>query len=108
VAELVGRYIQLALRVGKHDEDLIDSYYGPQELTQRVEAEEPRDPAALVEDVQALAEDAAGDEWLVGQVEALGANAQTGGRAARLRRGGPAGLWHPPAPAGRGAVPPRR
>lgn len=72
----VERYIELALRLGKHDEDLIDSYYGPRELSQRVEAEEPRDPAALAEDAQALAEDAAGDEWLVGQLEALGANAR--------------------------------
>jgi len=76
VAELVERYIELALRLGKHDEDLIDSYYGPEELSRRVDAEEPRDPAALAEDAQALAGDAAGDDWLVGQVEALGANAR--------------------------------
>jgi hypothetical protein len=42
VAELVERCIELALRLGKHDEDLIDSYYGPQELSQRVEGEEPQ------------------------------------------------------------------
>jgi len=76
VAELVERYIELALRLGKHDEDLIDSYYGPEELSRRVDAEEPRDPAALAEDARALAGDAAGDDWLVGQVEALGANAR--------------------------------
>ena len=76
MAELVERYIELALRLGKHDEDLIDSYYGPEALSRRVDAEEPRDPAALAEDAQALAEDAAGDDWLVGQVEALGANAR--------------------------------
>ena len=76
MAELVERYIELALRLGKHDEDLIDSYYGPEELSRRVDAEEPRDPAALAEDAQALVEDAAGDDWLVGQVEALGANAR--------------------------------
>ena len=76
MAELVERYIELALRLGKHDEDLIDSYYGPEELAKRVQAEKPRDPAALAEDAQALAEDAAGDEWLVGQVTALGANAR--------------------------------
>lgn len=85
----VERYIELALRLGKHDEDLIDSYYGPRELSQRVEAEEPRDPAALAEDAQALAEDAAGDEWLVGQLEALGANArkQAGERLAFAEEG---------------------
>ena len=76
MAELVERYLELALRLARHDEDLIDSYYGPQELSQRVEAEEPRDPAALAEDARALGEDAAGDDWLVGQVEALEANAR--------------------------------
>ena len=76
MAEPVERYIELALRLGKHDEDLIDSYYGPQELSRRIEAEEPRDPAALADDARALAEEAAGDDWLVGQVEALEANAR--------------------------------
>jgi hypothetical protein len=76
VAELVERYLELALRLGRHDEDLIDSYYGPEELAGRVDAEEPRAPAALAEDADALADEAAGDEWLAAQVGALGANAR--------------------------------
>jgi hypothetical protein len=76
VAELVERYLELALRLGRHDEDLIDSYYGPEELARRVEAEEPRAPAALAEDADALAEEAGDDEWLASQVRALGANAR--------------------------------
>jgi len=76
VAELVERYIELALRLGKHDEDLIDSYYGPEELSRRVEAEELREPAALAVDAQALAEEAAADKWLAAQVQSLGATAR--------------------------------
>jgi hypothetical protein len=76
VADQVERYLELALRLGRHDEDLIDSYYGPEELARRVEAEELREPRALAEDADALAEDVADDEWLVAQVRALSANAR--------------------------------
>ena len=75
MADLVGRYLELALRLGRHDADLIDAYYGPEELSRRIEAEELREPAALAEDADALAEDVAGDEWLAAQVGALAANA---------------------------------
>jgi len=76
VADPVERYLELALRLGRHDADLIDAYYGPEELSRRVEAEELREPAALAEDADALAEALAGDEWLAAQVGALGANAR--------------------------------
>ena len=76
MADPVERYLELALRLGRHDADLIDAYYGPDELSRRVEAEEPREPAALAEDADALAEEVAGDEWLAAQVGALGANAR--------------------------------
>ena len=72
----VERYLELALRLGRHDDDLVDSYYGPEQLARRVEAEEPREPAALAEDAAALAEEAADDEWLVAQAVALGASAR--------------------------------
>jgi hypothetical protein len=76
VSELVARYLELALRLGRHDEDLIDSYYGPAELAGRVQAEEPRKPAALAEDAASLAGEAGDDEWLAAQARALGANAR--------------------------------
>ena len=76
MGEPVERYLELALRLGRHDEDLIDSYYGPEELARRIEAEEPREPAALAEDADALADEVADDEWLVAQVGALAANAR--------------------------------
>jgi hypothetical protein len=73
---VVERYLELALRLGKHDDDLVDSFYGSDELAQRVEAEEPRDPAALAEDAEALLGELGDDPWLAAQVRALGANAR--------------------------------
>ena len=73
---VVERYLELALRLGKHDEDLVDSFAGPQELARRVEGEEPRDPAALAEDAQALLDELGDDPWLAAQVRALWANAR--------------------------------
>ena len=76
MADVVDRYLELGLRLARHEEDLLDSYYGPQELKQRVDAEELREPAALAGDAEALAEDVADDPWLAAQVRALGANAR--------------------------------
>ena len=49
MADPVERYLELGLRLGRHADDLVDSYYGPAELASRVEAEELREPAALAE-----------------------------------------------------------
>ena len=107
MADPVERYLELGLRLGRHDEDLIDAYYGPDELARRVEAEELREPAALAEDADALAEELAGDEWLAAQVaRARRERPQARRRAARLRRGGPARLRDRAPLARRGAVPP--
>jgi len=76
VADQVERYLELALRLGRHDADLVDAYYRPEELSRRVEAEELREPAALAVDAQALAEEAASDKWLAAQVQSLGATAR--------------------------------
>jgi len=76
VADQVERYLELALRLGRHDADLVDAYYGPEELSRRVEAEELREPGALAVDAQALAEEAAADKWLAAQVQSLGATAR--------------------------------
>jgi hypothetical protein len=73
---VVERYLELALRLGKHDDDIVDSFYGSPELVARVEAEEPRELAALAEDADALLEELADDPWLAGQVQALGTNAR--------------------------------
>ena len=76
MADQVERYLELALRLGRHDADLVDAYYGPEELFRRVEAEDLREPAALAVDAQALAEEAAADKWLAAQVQSLGATAR--------------------------------
>ncbi len=73
---VVERYLELGLRLGRHAGDLVDSYYGPQEIARRVEAEEPRDPSALAADAEALLADVEDDRWLAAQVRALAANAR--------------------------------
>lgn len=72
------RYVQLALRLGKHLDGLVDGYFGPPELKDSVAAEEPTAPDALGEEAAALLADVEGwDEdprrrgWLAGQVEGL-------------------------------------
>jgi hypothetical protein len=72
---IVERYLELALRLGKHDDDIVDSFYGSPELVARIDAEEPREPAALAEDADALLADL-DDPWLAAQVQALGTNAR--------------------------------
>jgi hypothetical protein len=76
VADLVDRYLELGLRLGRHNDELLDSYYGPEEIRQRVDAEELREPAALAEDAEALIAELGDDAWLAAQVRALGTNAR--------------------------------
>ena len=70
------RYLELALRLGKHDADLVDSFYGSEELAARVDAEEPRDPVALADEAQGLLAELDDDPWLAVQVQALETNAR--------------------------------
>ncbi len=76
MAEPVERYLELALRLGRHEDDLVDSYYGPAELAGRVEAEELREPAVLAHDAEALLAELDGDPWLAAQVRSLAASAR--------------------------------
>lgn len=76
MADHVVRYLELGLRLGRHADDLVDSYYGPAELASRVESEEPHEPAALGEDAAALAAELEHDPWLAAQVRALEATAR--------------------------------
>ena len=70
------RYLELALRLGKHDDDIVDSFYGSEELAARVDAEEPRDPVALADEAQGLLTELDDDPWLAAQVQALETNAR--------------------------------
>jgi hypothetical protein len=56
---LIDRYLVLGLRLGKHIEDFVDSYYGPAEHREQVDAEEPTAPRKLADEASALLELAA-------------------------------------------------
>jgi hypothetical protein len=78
VNSLPERYVQLGLRLGKHVDGLVDGYFGPTELKDEVDAEEPTAPealgdeaTALLADLQGWDEDAQRRRWLAGQVEGL-------------------------------------
>jgi hypothetical protein len=62
-------YIRFCLRLGRHVDGLVDSYYGPAGLQEEVESEAPREPAALVADGARLLEST--DGWLHAQVVGL-------------------------------------
>jgi hypothetical protein len=70
------RYIELGLRLGRHEPELIDSYYGPQELRQRIDDEPLREPARLAADAGELLADV-DEPWLAAQVRALETTART-------------------------------
>jgi hypothetical protein len=44
------RYLELALRLGKHEPELVETYVGPPEPAAAVEAEEPLGPARLADE----------------------------------------------------------
>jgi hypothetical protein len=48
------RYLLLGLRLGRHVEGIVDSYYGPAGLKEQVDAGEPVAPERLVEDAAEL------------------------------------------------------
>ena len=72
------RYLTLALRLGKLEPELIDSYAGPAALATRVEAEPPPTPGDLLTEIRTLRDlvaeedDAARRRWIDAQLLALG------------------------------------
>jgi len=52
--ELALRYVELGLRLGRHVDGVVDSYFGPAEIAERVDAEDVRPPDALADDASAL------------------------------------------------------
>jgi hypothetical protein len=63
------RYLELGLRLGRHVDGLVDSYYGPQGLKEQVDAEALVPAAGLAADAAALRDDLP-DGWLRDQVAA--------------------------------------
>lgn len=64
---LAERYLELGLRLGKHVDGLVDAYYGPPEIRERVDAEEKIDATALAANGDDLLAEV-GDSWLGDQV----------------------------------------
>src|SRR5262245_10052806 len=64
---LVERYLRLGLRLGRHEEGVVDAYFGPPELAAAVAAEAPAEPVVLVADADALLDELE-DGWLRDQV----------------------------------------
>ena len=64
------RYLRLAFRLDRHDEGLVESYYGPADLRAGVESEDPVPPTDLVAEADRLLEDLS-DGFLRDQVTAL-------------------------------------
>jgi hypothetical protein len=48
------RYVLLGLRLGRHVDGLVDGFFGPDELKEQVDAEQPIDPDALIGEARAL------------------------------------------------------
>lgn len=57
MSDVVERYIELGLRLGRHVDGFVDAYYGPPELAARVDAEPLRPPAELAVDAGRLVAD---------------------------------------------------
>jgi hypothetical protein len=64
------RYLRLGLQLGRHEEGVVDAYFGPSELAAAVEAEAPVDPRDLVSAAEALLDELE-DGWLRDQVVGL-------------------------------------
>ena len=52
--DVITFYLELCLRLGRHIDGLVDAYYGPPEISERIESEELREPSGLVADTAAL------------------------------------------------------
>ena len=50
------RYLELCLRLRRHDEDFVDAYFGPTDLAQRIEAEPLVEPQKLAAEARSIAE----------------------------------------------------
>jgi hypothetical protein len=63
-------YLRLGLRLGRHDQSVVDAYFGPADLAEAVANEDLHDPRALADEADALAAELP-DGWLRDQVAAL-------------------------------------
>ena len=76
MADVAERYVELALRLQRHQDELVFGYSGPREVAERIHAEEPRAAAKLVAEAEALLDElgrSSGDRarWLAAQTSGL-------------------------------------
>jgi hypothetical protein len=76
MSEAPERYLELGLRLGRHVGELVDAYFGPPEIAERVAQEELRAPADLARDAAELSESLDGlddrrRKWLGAQLGGL-------------------------------------
>jgi hypothetical protein len=64
------RYLRLGLQLGRHDDGIVDAYFGPSELASEVETAPPPEPRALVAAAEALIAEL-DDGWLRDQAVGL-------------------------------------
>lgn len=64
------RYVELCLRLARHDEELVDFYFGPRDFAERVEQEPLRAATDLAGDARGLAEET-GSAYLRAQLRGL-------------------------------------
>lgn len=64
------RYVQLGLQIGRHEDGMVDAYFGPPELAADVEGAPPVEPRELVADAERLLDELS-DGWLRDQVVGL-------------------------------------
>ena len=85
---MVGRYLELGLRLGRHVDGFVDAYYGPVDLARRVDSEPPVAPARLRDDASRLITDLDGgaDDAVIGPARRRWIRAQTVGLHASARK----------------------
>src|SRR5262249_43738014 len=76
MTDVAVEYLELGLRLGRHMDGLVDSYYGPAEIKARIDAEDLREPDSLAEDAARLSESLDGLEadrrkWFEAQLVGL-------------------------------------
>lgn len=69
-ADTAERYLLLGLRLGRHVDGIVDAYFGPAELAERVAAEEVVPAGRLADEADALLA-AVADGWLADQLRGL-------------------------------------
>jgi hypothetical protein len=69
--ELPEQYLELCLRLGRHVEGLVDAYYGPPEIKERVDGEELTEPADLADTAASLIDALDDHRWLRAQLVGL-------------------------------------